>query len=316
MGKRTPGHGKARARTCVADRARPCRKSACQDMRCGPRSSVRRGPGPSRLPFPVSAQAVSLRRSVAWLTRKRARGGRPAHAGRRALTHARMCVIAASPCVVCMLLIMHHPKMHVLLLHLSCCILLHLAAPHDALIKCLERRIADRKVLKLIRMRLESPVVETDDHGRTKMTRPKQRTPQGGLFRPCWQISTCTGSRNSSAVPPGPGTWANAKLIRYADDFVVLARYQSGQLIGWIERMLVGWIERMLEGRFRLTINREKTRVVKMRHVVARLIDDVLRSHAASRVGGSAKRVRRRRGRGRSMSRGGSATLKRPRPFG
>ena len=45
--------------------------------------------------------------------------------------------------------------------------------------------------------------------------------------------------------------------MRYADDFVVLARYQSRQLIGWIEGML--------EGRFRLTINREKTRIVKMR---------------------------------------------------
>ncbi len=38
------------------------------------------------------------------------------------------------------------------------------------------------------------------------------------------------------------------KLVRYADDFVVLARYQSSQLVNWIERML--------EGRFRLTINR------------------------------------------------------------
>ena len=55
----------------------------------------------------------------------------------------------------------------------------------------------------------------------------------------------------------GPETWANAKIVRYADDFVVLARYQS--------RQLTGWIEQMLEGRFRLTINREKTRIVKMR---------------------------------------------------
>ncbi|MGO8901201.1 MAG: group II intron maturase-specific domain-containing protein, partial [Isosphaeraceae bacterium] len=37
----------------------------------------------------------------------------------------------------------------------------------------------------------------------------------------------------------------------------MLARYQS--------RQLVNWIERLLEGRFRLTINREKTRIVKMR---------------------------------------------------
>jgi len=56
--------------------------------------------------------------------------------------------------------------------------------PHDALIKCLERRIADRSVLTLIRMWLESPIVETDEHGRTQITRPKQGTPQGGVITP------------------------------------------------------------------------------------------------------------------------------------
>jgi len=44
--------------------------------------------------------------------------------------------------------------------------------------------------------------------------------------------------------------------VRYADDFVVLARYQS--------RRLVTWIEGLLEGRFQLTVNREKTRIVKL----------------------------------------------------
>jgi RNA-directed DNA polymerase len=61
----------------------------------------------------------------------------------------------------------------------------------------------------------------------------------------------------------GPGTWANAKLVRYADDFVVLARYQT--------RRLTDWIEGTLEGRFRLTINRDKTRIVKMRQPGASL---------------------------------------------
>ena len=46
-------------------------------------------------------------------------------------------------------------------------------------------------------------------------------------------------------------------MVRYADDFVVLARYQS--------RRLIDWIEGTLEGRFRLTVNREKTRIVKLR---------------------------------------------------
>jgi RNA-directed DNA polymerase len=129
--------------------------------------------------------------------------------------------------------------------------------PHDALIKCLERRIADRKVLKLIRMWLESPVIETDENGRTKASRPKQGTPQGGVVSPLLANIYLHWFEKQHGRHDGPGRWANSKLVRYADDFVVLARYQSSQLVNWIERML--------EGRFRLTINREKTRIVKMR---------------------------------------------------
>ena len=128
--------------------------------------------------------------------------------------------------------------------------------PHDALIKCLERRIADRSVLKLIRMWLESPVVETDGHGKTKMTRPKQGTPQGGVISPLLANLYLHWFEKMFYRSDGPGRWANAKLVRYADDFVVLARYQSQQLIHWIENLL--------EGRFRLTVNREKTRIVKL----------------------------------------------------
>jgi RNA-directed DNA polymerase len=55
----------------------------------------------------------------------------------------------------------------------------------------------------------------------------------------------------------GPGQWAKAKLVRYADDFVVLARYISPRLRGWIEGKLEGWLG--------LQINREKTRVLDLR---------------------------------------------------
>ena len=61
----------------------------------------------------------------------------------------------------------------------------------------------------------------------------------------------------------GPATWANAKIVRYADDFVVLARYLGPRLTTWIESQL--------EGRFRLTINRTKTRVVNLRQPGAAL---------------------------------------------
>jgi RNA-directed DNA polymerase len=57
----------------------------------------------------------------------------------------------------------------------------------------------------------------------------------------------------------GPANWAKASIVRYADDFVVLAYYQGERLRKWIESTL--------EDRFGLTINREKTKVVKLNEV-------------------------------------------------
>jgi len=128
--------------------------------------------------------------------------------------------------------------------------------PHDRLLKCLEVRIADRSVLTLIRMWLESPVVETDEHGRTRQKRAKQGTPQGGSISPLLANIYLHWFEERFHRADGPGRWANAQLVRYADDFVVLARYQS--------RRLVDWIEGTLEGRFKLTVNRQKTRIIKL----------------------------------------------------
>jgi RNA-directed DNA polymerase len=128
--------------------------------------------------------------------------------------------------------------------------------PHDQLIKCLERRLADRQVLKLIRQWLEAPIEETDDRGRTTRTQPSQGTPQGGVISPLLANLYLHWFEKLFCRSEGPGTWAKAQLVRYADDFVVLARYQTQRLRTWIEETL--------EGRFRLTINREKTRTVKL----------------------------------------------------
>jgi RNA-directed DNA polymerase len=131
--------------------------------------------------------------------------------------------------------------------------------PHDQLIKCLEVRIADRSVLRLIRLWLKTPVIERDEQGRTKASRPKQGTPQGGVISPLLANIYLHWFEKAFHGPNGPATWAKAKLVRYADDFVILARYQSRQLIDWTESLL--------EGRFRLTINRTKTRVVNLNQV-------------------------------------------------
>jgi len=128
--------------------------------------------------------------------------------------------------------------------------------PHDRLMRCLERRLADGAVLRLIRQWLEAPVEEVVDHGRTTRTRPTQGTPQGGVISPLLANLYLHWFEKAFERGDGPGTWAEARLVRYADDFVVLAGHQT--------RRLTDWIEGMLEGRFGLTINRDKTRTVKL----------------------------------------------------
>jgi hypothetical protein len=38
----------------------------------------------------------------------------------------------------------------------------------------------------------------------------------------------------------GPSQWANARLVRYADDFVVMAKYQGYRIDEWIDAKLEG----------------------------------------------------------------------------
>jgi RNA-directed DNA polymerase len=135
--------------------------------------------------------------------------------------------------------------------------------PHDQLLKAVRMRVTDRQVLGLLRMWLEASVVETDDHGRSQKRRPTQGTPQGGVISPLLANVYLHWFEVLFNKPEGPGTWANAEIIRYADDFVVMARYQT--------KRIKDWIEHTLEGRFRLTINREKTRVVHLMDPGAKL---------------------------------------------
>ena len=55
---------------------------------------------------------------------------------------------------------------------------------HEKLMAVLRHRITDRSVLKLIRMWLQSPVVDKDESGGSKWSRPKRGTPQGGVITP------------------------------------------------------------------------------------------------------------------------------------
>lgn len=136
--------------------------------------------------------------------------------------------------------------------------------PHDLLFKAVKMRIADRSVLHLLRMWLEAPVQERDKKtGRTTTTRPTRGTPQGGVVSPLLANIYMHWFEKAFHRPNGPATWAKAKIVRYADDFVILARYVGPQLTRWIESTL--------EDRFQLTINRKKTRIVNLNEAGASL---------------------------------------------
>lgn len=139
--------------------------------------------------------------------------------------------------------------------------------PHDKLMACLRARISDRQVLSLIRMWLAVPSVELagpDQEGRgggggkgqPRVTRSRQGTPQGGVISPLLANLYLHWLDRCFHRPKGPGQWANARLVRYADDFVVMARFIDWRISGWLERTIEGWLG--------LEINRDKTRVVEL----------------------------------------------------
>lgn len=127
---------------------------------------------------------------------------------------------------------------------------------HDRLMQQLERRMADRSVLRLIRLWLRCPVVDDDEAGRRRTTHPRQGTPQGGVISPLLANVYLHDFDRAFHGPDGPAQFAHAQLVRYADDFVVLAREMGPRLLAWLERTL--------EQDLRLTMNRTKTRVVRV----------------------------------------------------
>lgn len=131
--------------------------------------------------------------------------------------------------------------------------------PHDKLMACVRMRVTDSGVLELIRGWLRAPVVEIDEKtGKPKPPRKSdgKGTPQGGVISPLLANVYLHWFDVMFHRPSGPRHWANARLVRYADDFVVMARYQGHRIDEWLDAKLEGWLG--------LSINREKTQVVNL----------------------------------------------------
>jgi len=85
----------------------------------------------------------------------------------------------------------------------------------------------------------------------------------GQSFREAEACLLRVSARTQRPPKGGPAQWARAALVRFADDFVVLARRAGQELGEFIEKKIEDWLG--------LKINREKTRVVNLREQGAAL---------------------------------------------
>jgi RNA-directed DNA polymerase len=96
--------------------------------------------------------------------------------------------------------------------------------PHEKLIACVGMRVVDGSVLSLIRQWLKAPVQDQDEQGKKRIRRNKSGTPQGGVISPLLANIYLHWFDKLFHSKQGPARWANAALVRYADDCVPRAQ--------------------------------------------------------------------------------------------
>ena len=136
---------------------------------------------------------------------------------------------------------------------------------HRILMKTIRRRVADRRVLRLIRSFLKALVLE-----RGRLVRTVKGTPQGGVLSPLlaniclnkldqfWLKNWGKQTKYQRERKRKQGE-ASCVLFRYTDDFILLAKGRRDG-VERIERSLTTYSREYL----RLELSKEKTRVVSL----------------------------------------------------
>jgi len=125
--------------------------------------------------------------------------------------------------------------------------------PHRQLMKMVAKRISDGSVLRLIKSWLRAPVVEEDKDGTRRVIPNVCGTPQGGVISPLLAnvyLNPLDHGVNQQCE-------GEARMVRYADDFVIACRPGRGPAV--LERT-----KRWLKAK-ELKLNETKTRMVDIR---------------------------------------------------
>lgn len=132
--------------------------------------------------------------------------------------------------------------------------------PHREMMEKVERRISDGSIKRLIRLWLKAPMAQQDEKGNWQYSGGKKKkcgTPQGGVISPILaNIYLHDFDRMFREGNPELKR-CGAKVVRYADDFVVMARYMTAR----VRRE----VRRIIEEELKLKINFEKTKIVRLK---------------------------------------------------
>jgi len=130
--------------------------------------------------------------------------------------------------------------------------------PHADLLKSVTRRIIDGAMLHLVKMWLEAPVEETDEHGKKhRSTRNRDEgkgTPQGAPISPL--LSNLYMRRFVLGWKKlGHEKRLEARIVNYADDLVICCRSGAEEALARMRDIMT---------KLKLTVNDTKTRVCKL----------------------------------------------------
>jgi group II intron reverse transcriptase/maturase len=122
--------------------------------------------------------------------------------------------------------------------------------PHSKLFILLKKRLADNSVLSLIHQWLTAPVRLPNG----KLIASTKGSPQGGVISPLLSNIYLHAFDEIVNNPKGKFAKANIRIVRYADDFLLMGKqYFSKEILSYINRIV---------NNMGLTLNKEKTKLL------------------------------------------------------